>query len=103
MVAGALDSSGLISHTPARQLFGGALLVPSAETAAGLMLKIAIVHARRRGATVATAGKLFGGLLGAGTVMLVDPTAGTRQDAGGAGGSLAAWPEARPPPSMPSR
>ena len=88
MVAGAMDSSGLVSRTPARELFGGALLGASAETAAGFLL------ARRfeldtGDATVGTAGKLFGGLLGAGTVMLVDPTAGRDETLAALGGSLA--------------
>jgi len=88
MVAGALDSSGLIAHTPGRELFGGALLGISAESATGFLLSRRFTL-DAGGAAVATSGKLFGGLLGAGTVMLVDPTAGRDETLAALGGSLA--------------
>jgi hypothetical protein len=88
MLAGAIDASGLVSRTPGRQLFGGALLGASVEGATGLVLSRSLTLDRST-AVVATGGKLFGGLLGAGTIMLAEETAGRDETVAALGGSLA--------------
>jgi hypothetical protein len=88
LLAGALDSSGRISETPARQLEGGALMAGTAELSVGLLLSKRL-ELRDGDAAVVAGGRVAGGLIGLGTAMLARTETGRTDTLATLGGSLA--------------
>jgi hypothetical protein len=88
LFAGAIDPSGVISGTPARQVWGGMLMGASAEVGAGL---VASRYVRLpEGSSVAlVGGKLAGGMLGLGATMLARPDTGRADTVAALAGSIA--------------
>ncbi|HXI59490.1 MAG TPA: hypothetical protein VNO55_25660, partial [Polyangia bacterium] len=87
LVAGALDSHGVVDRTPDRQLAGGALLGASTEMAAGLLLST-VANPRGNDAAVLIGGKAGGALLGTGASLLINDHGGRADTLSALGGSL---------------
>ena len=87
LLAGAMDESGLLAHTPGSRLAGGVLFGASLGAGSGFLLSRA-VQPSGGDVLLSMGGGLIGGTLGLGTSMLIAQTAGRSDTLAALGGSL---------------
>jgi hypothetical protein len=87
LLAGAMDESGLVGHTPGRRIAGGALFGTSVGASSGFLLSRA-VQPSGGDILLSMGGGFLGGTLGLGTSMLITRTAGRSDTLAAMGGSL---------------
>jgi hypothetical protein len=87
LLAGAMDDSGVVNHTPGSRLAGGALFGASVGAGSGFLLS-RLVQPSGGDILIGMGGGVLGGTLGLGTARLITQTAGRSDTLATMGGSL---------------